>query len=243
MNNRQSQRFSGHESFVCRYGWLPKLHRAVVADPAVLRNEERAMHTLGIGRNMVKSIQFWGEATGVIRSREGHGHRPGPVGDRLFGRAGWDEYLETLESLWLLHWWITTKASLAAWDEVFGEGGLQRFDKRGLVEALARRGEGKARTLVASTLEQHASIFLQTYYQESRGIDDTSWCPLQDLALLTASRDNEGQVAFATNLKAPVGLTLRLFSAALVEFLAGYEGQTVALSEVLRSAYSPGIVF
>jgi len=36
---RREERFSGHESFVCRYGWLPKLHNAVANDPFALKDE------------------------------------------------------------------------------------------------------------------------------------------------------------------------------------------------------------
>ena len=90
MLDRQEDRFSGHESFVCRYGWLPKLHRAVLQDPTILRNELKAMHTLGIGRNMVRSIQFWGESTGIIRLGEAGGHEPGPLGRLILGPDGWD---------------------------------------------------------------------------------------------------------------------------------------------------------
>lgn len=77
-------RFSGHESFVCRYGWLPKVYAAVKTEGTLLRNEESAMNVLGIGRNMVKSLQFWAEATGVLKAAEGGGHEPGPVGVKLF---------------------------------------------------------------------------------------------------------------------------------------------------------------
>ena len=52
--------FSGHESFPCRYGWLPKLYEAISADPTLFSDDENAIVTLGIGRNMVKSIRFWG---------------------------------------------------------------------------------------------------------------------------------------------------------------------------------------
>ncbi len=51
-------RFSGHESFVCRYAWLPKAFRAIVQDPAAFRDEEQAMVSLGVGKNMVRSIRF-----------------------------------------------------------------------------------------------------------------------------------------------------------------------------------------
>ena len=38
MSSGSSDRFSGHESFVCRYGWLPKVFRAVKKEPNRLRS-------------------------------------------------------------------------------------------------------------------------------------------------------------------------------------------------------------
>jgi hypothetical protein len=241
-----NERFSGHESFVCRYGWLPKAYRAVVQDAFLLREEERAMHELGIGRNMVKSLQFWCEATGVLVSVPGEGHAPGPVGLKLLDAdSGWDPHLESLDSLWLLHWRLCTQASLAAWAEVFGEARLVRFDRQRLVAALARRAEGASRPLAATTLEQHAFIFLQTYYQEERGGDDTSWCPLQDLELLRVS-DADGRTVFSADLRAPVGLSLRVFAIALTAFIGIRKdgvAQAVEFSRLLKAPRSPGTVF
>lgn len=241
-----TDRFSGHESFVCRYGWLPKAYQAVSVDPSLLKDEERAMHTLGIGRNMLKSLQFWCEATGILLSVAGHGHQPGPIGRKLLDpEHGWDQYLESLESLWLLHWRLCTRAALAAWSEVFGEGRLVRFDRQRLVAALAQRAEGSARPLVASTLEQHAAIFLQSYYQAERNDDDTSWCPLQNLALLRAAKEDDGRIVFSTDLRAPIGLSLRVFAIALVEFVASSdrESSSVDFHRLLKGVNSPGVVF
>ncbi|MBU9169583.1 DUF4007 family protein [Burkholderia gladioli] len=241
-----SDRFSGHESFVCRYGWLPKAYQAVSTDPDLLRDEERAMHTLGIGRNMVRSIQFWCEATGVLVPTSGHGHRLGAIGRKLLDPSdGWDPHLESLESLWLLHWRLCTSAALAAWSIVFGDGRLMRFDRLRLIAALAERAEGAARPLAASTLEQHASIFLQTYYQPERNGDDTSWCPLQDLSLLRATKEEDGRIVFNTDFRAPVGLSLRVFAIALVEYMASGDGgsSSVDFQSLLKGASSPGVVF
>lgn len=245
MRSNPSERFSGHESFVCRYGWLPKIYKAVEVTPGLLRDEEAAMNALGIGRNMVKSVQFWAEAAGIIQADESGGHAPAPVGVRLFSQSGWDPYLESLESLWLIHWRLSASAGLAAWNEVFGESRLSRFDRQTLVSALARRGEGGARPLAASTLEQHAGIFIQSYFQEERSADDTSWCPLQDLGLLRAAKAEGGRMVFSAGGSTPVGLTLRVFGMALLEFVLGQgDGRHSAdFGEVLRGDFGPGQVF
>lgn len=242
MNSQE--RFSGHESFVCRYGWLPKLYRAVLADPGVLKDDDRATRTLGIGRNMVRSIQFWGESMGVILSKQG-GHEPGPLGLLLLAKKGWDPFLENLESLWLLHWWLCARGNLAAWNLVFGDGGMSRFDKRQLVDALTIRGGHLNRNLATTTLEQHASIFCQTYYQQDRNVDDTSWCPLQDLNLIRATRNEEAVMQFVVAPQAPVGLSPRVFALALVDFLFRQPGETksVSLQEFISGPLSPGVVF
>lgn len=88
----QARVFSGHESFACRYGWLPKLYEAVEQDEELFADDERAILALGLGKNMVRSIRFWGariRAAGrATRSRKeygagaataGHGRGVGPV--------------------------------------------------------------------------------------------------------------------------------------------------------------------
>lgn len=242
---KSGERFSGHESFVCRYGWLTKAYNGIVNRPELLRNELSAMETLGIGRNMVKSLLFWAEASGVITDDGNGGHIPGPIGQKLFGPSGWDPYLESLDSLWLIHWYLSTQANLAAWNEVFGEGKLVRFERPQLVAALASRGEGSPRTLAASTLEQHASLFIQSYYQEDRNTDDTSWCPLQDLRLIKATKGDHGRAVFSTENATPVGLTLRVFGIALVQFITQQGGsrRSVDFARLLKGPFSPGIVF
>jgi hypothetical protein len=245
MSEGSNERFSGHESFICRYGWLPKVFKAVRTAPTLLKNEEQAMTMLGIGRNMVKSLQFWAETSGIIEANGAGGHRPGPVGSLLFDEGGLDPHLESLESLWLIHWRLSTEANLAAWNTVFGEGKLIRFDRARLIAALAQRGDRVARALAPSTLEQHASIFIHSYFQAERSNDDTSWCPLQDLGIMKASKTEEGRIVYNSDISAPVGLSLRVFGIALVDFIArqGHGTWTVELSTVLKGAYSPGIVF
>ena len=63
--------FSGHESFPCRYGWLPKLYEAVEQEPEIFSSDERALLALGLGRNMVKALRFWGDVFGLLQIDKG----------------------------------------------------------------------------------------------------------------------------------------------------------------------------
>jgi hypothetical protein len=58
-------RFSGHETFACRYSWLPKAARVVDEDALIFASEREneAMVRLGVGKNMVRAIRFWAEVT------------------------------------------------------------------------------------------------------------------------------------------------------------------------------------
>jgi hypothetical protein len=245
MSATSNERFSGHESFVCRYGWLPKVHRAAQHQPTILKDEEGAMQTLGIGRNMVKSLQFWAESSGIIETNGEGGHASGPLGSLLLADGGIDPHLESLESLWLIHWRLSTRANMAAWNLVFGEAKLIRFERSRLIAALADRGANLARALAPSTLEQHASILINSYLPSARSGDDTSWCPLQDLGVLKASKTEDGRTIYSTDVGSPIGLTPRVFAIALIDYMSsGSKGDwTVDLHSVLKGEFSPGLVF
>ena len=59
----QSAKFAGHETFCLRYGWPKKAVDATQSDPLVFTRDE-AVITLGVGKNMVRSIRHWGLMTG-----------------------------------------------------------------------------------------------------------------------------------------------------------------------------------
>src|SRR5258708_22841522 len=111
-------RFSGHETFPCRYAWLPKAYRAIEGDPQLFGNDEDAMVRLGVGKNMVRAIRFWAQATGIATAKEQGLSENSPFGKALFKRNGLDPYLEDRRTLWLLHWQISTKVHepLFAWN-------------------------------------------------------------------------------------------------------------------------------
>ena len=63
-------RLSGHETFACRFAWLPKVVKELNSTDEharlLFKVENLAMVRLGVGKNMVRSIRFWAEVSGVI---------------------------------------------------------------------------------------------------------------------------------------------------------------------------------
>ena len=63
---------------------------------------------IGVGKNMVRAIRFWGTAARLITD-DPHNARgrealcvPTRRGQALFGGGGWDPYMEDPGTLWLL---------------------------------------------------------------------------------------------------------------------------------------------
>ena len=89
--------FSGHESFPCRMLWPIKGYDYIVEGNNF--NDSNSVVELGVGKNMVASIRYWLKVLGLTEQ------------DKLTSRAnylfdkenGKDRYIESLGTLWLLH--------------------------------------------------------------------------------------------------------------------------------------------
>ncbi len=100
MPPEKTYRISGHETFPCRYTWLPKAVRGLHENPKLFSDEEDAMVTLGVGKNMVRSIRFWTQAAGMAAlGMKGGGHVLTQLGSILLGERGLDPFLEDIRTL------------------------------------------------------------------------------------------------------------------------------------------------
>lgn len=182
-------RFSGHETFPCRYAWLPKAYQALAASPAALADEASAMIELGVGKNMVRAIRFWVQVAGVAASSP-DGYLPTPFGDAVLGESGFDPYLEDVRTLWLIHWQISSEHEepLFAWDFLLNRWQSPEIDRDTVLRAFQREADRLNRPLSPVTLEQHFDTFLHSYFP-TRGRkgeiqEDNLDCPLVELELI-----------------------------------------------------------
>ena len=249
VNARPSgERFSGHESFACRYGWLPKFYQLLTPRPELIRDDEQVMVALGIGRNMVKSVRFWAQAFGLMDDLPKQ--QPGAT---RFGHwlldpeNGEDPYLEDVGSLWLLHWRLTSMAHLAAWEVAFFETPEREILRHFLLQKVERRATELEKKLSASTIRQHVDIFLGSYATPlsatNQSVEEALACPLQELGLVRINPAGERYelIEFAR------GPWRHLSPQTLVRILLDYwqlrapHDRTITLRALLTDFGSPGL--
>lgn len=163
MSLGKTYRISGHESFPCRYTWLPKAVRGLHENPKFFSDEEDAMVTLGVGKNMVRSIRFWSQASGMATlGMRGGGHVLTQLGSMLLGEKGLDPFLEDIRTLWLIHWNLSTDIEnpLLAWDYLLNRWQESELVPSSALKALQKEAEKQKERLSSVTLEQHFDTFL-----------------------------------------------------------------------------------
>jgi len=131
--------FSGHESFPCRTLWLKKGYDFIKSNGNF--NDDNAVVTLGVGKNMVSAIRYWYKVFGFNKDCKFDW-----IADYLFdNNNGKDKYLEDLATLWLLHFLIIYFNDATLYNmffamfqrerKVFDREHILNFVKRKLVEA------------------------------------------------------------------------------------------------------------
>jgi hypothetical protein len=250
-------RFSGHETFPCRYTWLPKAARALKEDHLLFADEENAMVTLGVGKNMARAIKFWVLAAGVANAADGGGYSITPLGRALLSTDGFDPFLEDIRTLWLIHWKLSTNYDepLFAWHYMLNNWPHPEISRSEVLKAFRKEAVRLGRELSTVTLEQHFDTFLHTYIP-TRGRkgdiqEDNLDCPLVELELLQRVGESplEGsdkrEPVYAFRREEKPEITPELFIFCLNDFWARrHAGEgTLSFRSVSVSEGSPGQIF
>lgn len=246
--------FARHETFHPRYGWFRKAYTQTARDPYVF-GRDNAPVVIGVGKNMVRAIRFWGLAAKLIaadpesRNRRAPGFTPTWRGHALFGEHGWDPYMEDPGTLWLLHWLLLAPPSrLPVWWLIFNEFDAVEFDDAELDAAIAIHLDAAAgwKRPHPSSQKKDLGAFLRTYAPAERsgrvGFDDLLDCPLRELNLLRRSPAT-GRYRFTLGPKPT--LPAAIVAHAALDYVARTVdgGSTVTLSRLAHEAGAPGRAF
>jgi len=241
--------FSGHETFPFRYPWLKKGFDAVRENPGVFLRDD-ALVTLGVGKNMVRSIRHWCLTAGVLEeSWNGSGYlRPTELGTLLLADDGLDPYLEDPATLWLLHWQIASnRARAATWFWAFSHFREPEFTRESLSSSLSKWAQTLPGKRVAeSSLKRDVDVFLRTYVPSRPNrrdlLEDSLDCPLVELGLIVQT---EGGQAYRFQRGSQRGLPDGILLYAVLCFWEAFSptAETLALCDLARQPGSPGRLF
>lgn len=252
-------RFSGHESFPCRYSWLPKAFNAILADRNAFADETKAMIRLGVGKNMVKAIRFWMVEMDVATKHPDGGYELTHFAHRIFDRKnGFDSFLQDIRTLWLLHWKLATHSfeePLFAWHFLINQWQSPELSRSSVLLAFRRAADKEPRPHSDVTLGQHFDIFLHTYIPtKSRKGDiweDNLDCPLVELELISLVGERriagtgKREPIYAFRIEDKPDITPELFAYALDDYWSKWRSteQTLSFKDVMFGQGSPGQVF
>lgn len=201
---------SGHESFPCKNLWLTKGYDFIMDGGNF--NASDAVIDLGVGKNMVSSIRYWLKAFGLSEQ-----DKPTDMADYLFdGTKGADKYIESLGTLWLLHYLLVSQKEATLYHVTFVKFQKERkaFDREQLVNFVKRLmiEDNKEKVYNENTTKKDVGVLLQNYVQpyKAKSFEDYSSL-LMDLDLIRVE-DNGKSYAFNIEGKRKVPMEIFLYA-------------------------------
>ena len=203
---------SGHESFPCKTLWLTKGYNFIISGGNF--NASDAVMTLGVGKNMVSSIRYWLKVFGITKQ-----DKPTFIADCLFDNVkGADKYIESLGTLWLLHYLLVSLKEATLYHITFVQFQKERkvFEREQLVNFVKRLmiEDGKDKIFNVNTTKKDVGVLLQNYAQpyKAKSFEDYSSL-LIDLDLI---RMEENGKLFAFNIEGKRKVPMEIFLYAIL---------------------------
>ena len=158
--------FSGHESFSCRMLW-PIIGYDYINDGNSF-NDPNSVIMLGVGKNMVASIRYWLKALGLTEH-----DKPSTLAKYLFDEAqGKDRYLESLGTLWLLHFLLVVLNEATLYNILFLRYQKERkqFAKEQVLNFVKRlmAEDDRLKQFNSNTVGKDFGVLVQNYVQPSK---------------------------------------------------------------------------
>lgn len=239
--------FARHQTFHPRYGWFRKAVTHAARDPQVFGAADANVQ-LGVGKNMVKSIRFWGLAAKLLT--EEAGVVPTEFGRLMFSEdGGLDPFVELPATLWLLHWkLLSPKCELPVWWVAFNDFDAVEFTVDKLEEACEKRlaVAGSWRQPSNSSIRKDISALMRTYAPAERSkrnnLDDILDSPMRELGLISKSVAT-GNFRFTLGPKPT--LPAAILAYAILDFVAidNPQAKRVSLSRIAEETGTPGRAF
>jgi hypothetical protein len=238
--SKQRIRFSGHQTFAFRYGWLEKGYAFIKSGKHF--SDESAIVDLGVGKNMVESIKYWCEMTGITEQGS-----ISDFGEKLLNhKNGWDPFLEDHASWWLLHWKLSTNPNYkTSGTALFSYLRKPEFSKQDVAEAALRFSDTEKKSPSDNIIMRDVDCFIRSYcglkrFERKKSGEESFDCPLQELNLIHPMHGGD----FYRFLIGPkTSLPAEIIGYAICDYFGQQKKSTMTIQGVLYKEGSPGQVF
>ena len=217
-------KFSGHDTFFCKQQWLLKgvelIDREGVDSFLKL---DKAIPSLGVGKNMVLSINYWLKSFGLL-----DGDKLSKLAELIFvGPKAYDKYLEDEGSLWLLQYFICSQNYASIYHIIFRDYFKERvsneYTETQIINFIQRKLiETKHREVSENTLRTDFKVFVRSYvssFSSSKTIEDDYNSPLLELNLVSVlSRKMNGEdIVYKVNKEVRTNFPIHIFGFCLIQ--------------------------
>jgi len=180
-----------------------------------------------------------------------------PIGKEIFSRSGHDPFLEDIQTLWLLHWLLSSAQDepLFAWNYLLNYWHRPEFTRSEVLHVFDRESQRMGKKLSPVTLEHHYTTFLHTYLptKGAKGeiLEENLDCPLTELNLIqkvgdrTTGDSGRREPIFAFRVEDKPEISPALFNFCINDFWQkrrSSEG-TLSFRDIAVAESSPGQVF
>lgn len=225
-----SYKFSGHDTFHCRQQWLSKGIKIIDNEGyRVFGNPDVAISKLGVGKNMVQSIQHWLKSFGLLNEE----HEIVDFARKIFlGENAYDAYLEDEGTLWLLQYkiCITKYSSIyyLLFSEYFQDKVTLEFTETQVINFIEKQiRENNEREVSINTLSSDFKAFVRSYAVTGKSlktIEDDFNAPLLELNLVTQLEDKneKGQCIYRINKETRADIPIAIFAYCILDYLGDH---------------------
>jgi hypothetical protein len=239
--------FSGHESFICKHFWLKKGYDFINENGDF--QYETAVMDLGVGKNMVNSIEHWMKSYGLLDKS----NIITEFSKKIFReRGGLDAFIESLATIWLLHYSLIKTNRSSLYNIFFNDfrKGRTDFTKEQLLSFMKRQIEDEPKSVNDNTLNNDISVFIRSYlkpsYKDTKiEIEEDFLSLMIDLDLMKSykSENAEGKIVewYQVENKIQVDLPAEVVFFAILDN-PNY-GKSISFQELLNGFNSPGVIF
>ncbi len=240
--------FSRHESFHLRYGWLKKAYNQVMQDSSIFKRDNAPIK-LGVGKNMVRAIKFWGLASKILEIDSQTKHGPvisTSLGHYIFADNGLDPYIENPNTLWLLHWLLLAPpCRLPVWWLIMNRFTATNIKVNDLIDTVTNQITNISEWASPSpnSIKKDIDVFIHTYTtrRDKMSIEEYLDCPLRQIHIL--KQNSKDEIRFIYGEK--YGLSPFVVAFACLDFIdrANIQSKSVSVSKLATEYGGVGNTF